>query len=214
MDYKQLLVDSGVRMYKSGLTVETWGNISIRDPETGLVYLTPSGMPYDKITKDDVVVMDLDGNVVEGKRKPTIETSMHLGVMKKRPDVNAVIHTHPIYSQVFGLLHEDIPPVIDEAAQLLYRTVRVTKYALPGSQELADEVVDKLGDDGAACLVANHGAVCVGSDIDSAFKVCTVLEMTARIYYMAKCIGNPQPEKDSDIEFMHDFVLHKYGQGK
>ena len=71
MDYKQLLVDSGVRMYKSGLTVETWGNISIRDPETGLVYLTPSGMPYDKITKDDVVVMDLDGNVVEGKIKST-----------------------------------------------------------------------------------------------------------------------------------------------
>lgn len=213
MDYKQALLDAGIKMVKSGLTVGTWGNISIRDPETNLVYLTPSGMPYDSITKEDVVVMDLDGNVVDGFRKPTIEWGMHLGVMKARKDVNAIVHTHPIYSQVFSLLHEDIPPVIDEAAQLLYGNVKCTEYALPGSEKLATEVTEKL-DQGAACLIANHGAVCVGSDIDMAFKVCTVLEMTSQIYYMARCIGNPQPENPDDVAFMHDFVMNKYGQGK
>ena len=95
MNYRELIVKSGLRMANSGLTVETWGNISVRDPETGLVYLTPSAMPYDTITADDVVVCDLDGNIVEGTRKPTIETGMHLAIYRSRKDVNAVIHTHP-----------------------------------------------------------------------------------------------------------------------
>lgn len=211
MNYKAYLIEAGKRMLHSGLTVETWGNISVRDPETGYVYLTPSGMPYDTLTEDDVVVMDVDGNRIEGERRPTIECAMHLGIMKKRPDVNAIIHTHPIYSQVFGLLHEDIPPVIDEAAQVLGSSVCVTEYAVPGSLEMAQNVIDTLGE-GAACLIANHGAVCVGKDMDTAFKVCTVLEMTAQIYYMAKSIGTPKPIPQEKIEYMQNVTVKNYGQ--
>ena len=98
MNYNKLIVESGKRMSGSGLTVETWGNISYRDPETQLVYLTPSAMLYDTIVEDDVVVCKLDGTVVEGTRKPTIETDMHLSIYRNREDVNAIIHTHPIYS--------------------------------------------------------------------------------------------------------------------
>ena len=143
MNYKRFLIDACLRMLNSGLTVETWGNISVRDPETGYVYLTPSGMPYNTLVEDDIVVMDIDGNRIEGERKPTIEHAMHLGIMKNRPDVNAVIHTHPVYSQIFALLHEDIPPVIDEAAQIL-GDVRVTEYALPGSPEMAENAIKPL----------------------------------------------------------------------
>ena len=213
MNYKAFLIEAGKRMLHSGLTVETWGNISVRDPETGLIYLTPSGMPYDTLIEDDVVVMDADGNRVEGERKPTIEYAMHLGIMKKRPDVGAVIHTHPIYSQVFALLHEPIPPVIDEAAQILGGPVNVTEYAFPGSPEMAQNAIDTLGG-GAACLLANHGAVCAGKDMDAAFRVCTVLEMTAQIYYMARCIGTPQPIELDKIDYMKEFVSKSYGQGK
>ena len=211
MNYKEAIVENGIRMLHSGLTVETWGNISMRDPETGLVYLTPSGMPYDKIVPDDVVVMNSKCEVVDGKRKPTIEYGMHVGIMNARPDVNAVIHTHPVDSQIFALLHRDIPPVIDEAAQLLRGTVRCAKYALPGTDELAENVIEALGD-GAACLMANHGAVAAGSDIDHAFRICTVLEMTAKIYYKALCIGDPQPIDDEKVAFMVDFVTNHYGQ--
>ena len=211
MNYKKFLIDAGLRMIKSGLTVETWGNISVRDPETGYVYLTPSGMPYDSIVEDDIVVMDVDGNRIEGERKPTIEYAMHLGIMKRRPDVNAVIHTHPVYSQVFALLHENIPPVIDEAAQILGGEVKVTEYALPGSHEMAENAIEAIGD-GASCLLANHGAVAVGKDMDAAFRVCTVLEMTSQIYYMARCIGNPKPIDDDKVAFMKDFVANHYGQ--
>ncbi len=211
MNYKAYLIEAGKRMLHSGLTVETWGNISVRDPETGYVYLTPSGMPYDTLIEDDVVVMDVDGNRIEGERRPTIECAMHLGIMKKRPDVNAIIHTHPIYSQVFGLIHEEIPPVIDEAAQVLGSSVCVTEYAVPGSLEMAQNVMDTLGE-GAACLIANHGAVCVGKDMDTAFKVCTVLEMTAQIYYMAKCIGTPKPISKENMDYMKNVTVKNYGQ--
>lgn len=211
MNYKRFLIDACLRMVKSGLTVETWGNISVRDPETGYVYLTPSGMPYDTIVEDDIVVMDVDGNRIEGERKPTIEHAMHLGIMKNRPDVNAIVHTHPVYSQVFALLHENIPPVIDEAAQILGGEVKVTEYALPGSPEMAANAIAAIGN-GAACLLANHGAVAVGKDMDAAFKVCTILEMTSQIYYMARCIGEPKPIDDDKVAFMKDFVANHYGQ--
>ncbi len=214
MNYKAFLVESGKKMLHSGLTVETWGNISVRDPETGYVYLTPSGMPYDTLVEDDIVVMDVDGNLIEGERKPTIEYAMHLGIMKNRPDINAIVHTHPVYSQVFALLHEPIPPVIDEAAQILGGAVNVTEYALPGTSEMAQNAIKTLGKSGAACLLANHGAVCAAKDMDGAFRVCTVLEMTAHIYYMARCIGDPKPIDDEKIAFMKEFVSSHYGQGK
>lgn len=102
MNFKKLIVESGKKMSGSGLTVETWGNISFRDKVTGLVYLTPSAMLYDTIVEDDVVVCTLDGTIVEGERKPTIETEMHLSVYRNREDVNAIIHTHPIYSMVYA----------------------------------------------------------------------------------------------------------------
>lgn len=213
MNYKKHLMESGKRMLRSGLTVETWGNISVRDPETGLVYLTPSGMPYERITERDIVVMGPDGERMEGDRKPTIEYGMHLGIMGNRPEVNAVVHTHPVYSQVFALLHEEIPPVIDEAAQILGGAVKVAAYALPGTPELAKNVVSALGG-GAACLLANHGAVCVGRDMDAAFRVCTVLEMTAKIYYMARCIGRPAPISAALVASLKDFAENHYGQGK
>ena len=210
MNYKAFLIEAGKRMLHSGLTVETWGNISVRDPETGHIYLTPSGMPYDTLCEDDIVVMDVDGNKIEGERRPTIEYAMHLGIMKKRPDVNAIIHTHPIYSQVFALLHEDIPPVIDEAAQVLGE-VRVTEYAVPGSVEMAENAIEAIGNN-SACLIANHGAVCVGKDMDTAFKVCTVLEMTSQIYYMARCIGTPVAIAQDKIDYMVNVLCKNYGQ--
>ena len=176
MNYKEHLIACGKRMLHSGLTVETWGNISVRDPETGLIYLTPSGMPYDSITGED-------------------------------------IHTHPIYSQVFAVLHEDIPPVIDEAAQAMGGEVKTAEYALPGTKELAQNALAALGN-GAACLLANHGAVCVGKDANAAFKVCNVLEMTAHIYYMARSIGEPEPISREDVEYMRDFAANRYGQDK
>lgn len=215
MDYKKLIVESGKRMAGSGLTVETWGNISYRDPETQLVYLTPSAMLYDTIVESDVVVCKLDGTIVEGTRKPTIETEMHLSIYRNREDVNAVVHTHPMYSMVYAAQGKDISLIIDEAAQILGDTCKCAEYALPGTVELANNCVSALGEKSNACLVHSHGAVCVGGDMEGAFKVAKVLEVTAQIYYMIEATGGkPVGISPENIAAMQDFVKNSYGQGK
>lgn len=213
MNYKKLIVDSGVKMISGGYTLETWGNISCRDTETGLVYITPSGMDYSTLTEEDVVVLTPDGNVAEGFRKPSIEAGLHLAVYRARADVNAIIHTHAPYSIVFSCTGEDIPMIIDEAAQVLGDTCRTAKYALPGSTELAEECVKALGDKAASCLLKSHGAVCTGATMDAAFKVVKVLETTAHIYQMILAAGRkPDPISDENIAAMQYFVKNVYGQ--
>jgi L-fuculose-phosphate aldolase len=195
-------------MLNSGLTVETWGNISARDPETGLVYLTPSAMSYEIIGEDDIVVAKTDGTIVEGRRKPTVEFDLHLGIYNARPEINAVVHTHPIHSQIFAVLRESIPAVIDEAAQVLGGRARCARYELPGTKALAAACVEALGKNGYACLLANHGAVNIGTDMNAAFRAAKVLEMTAQIYAAARMIGKPRLLTKSQIDYMRDFAIH------
>lgn len=212
MDYKQLLIDSGKKLLHEGFTVETWGNISVRG-ENDLFYITPSGMDYDTCTAADIVAMNLAGDIVEGTRKPSIESGLHRTIYCYRKDVNAVVHTHPIYSTVFAATARPIPLLIDEAAQALGAPVTVASYALPGTQELADNCRAALGGKANACLLQNHGAVCVGTDMKGAFKVARVLEATAEIYYRICAIGE-QPKEISaqNILAMQEFVATQYGQ--
>lgn len=207
---KQALIEAGKNMLGRGLTVETWGNISLRDPQTGYIYLTPSGMNYSLLTEEDVVVFDAAGHHMEGGRRPTIEKDMHLGILANRPDVNAVIHTHPVYSQVFAVLGMPIPAIIDESAQVFGGDVPVAKYGLPGSRELADHVIQALGRENNACLMANHGAVCLGATMEMAFKCCAVLEMTAQIYQMCLQIGTPNLIEEEQIAVMKSLAQNYF----
>lgn len=212
-NWKREVIDAGIRMLGEGITIGTWGNVTVRDPETGYVYLSPSGMPYKSLSEEDIVVVRLDGSRVEGERKPTIETEMHLSIYRARPECNAVIHTHPIYSTAFSAMGEDIPLLLDEAAQVLGDTVRTAEYALPGSQELADNCVKALGDKAMACLLKSHGAVCLGKDLEQAFGNSTVLEATAQIYSIIRSMGGKfQPISPENIAFMQEFVRTSYGQ--
>lgn len=212
MNEKQLIIASGKKLLHEGFTVETWGNLSVRGAD-GLVYITPSGMDYDTCTEDDVVVMTLDGAVVDGHRVPSIEHGLHRAVYAARPDVNAIVHTHPIFSTVFSAMGENIPLLIDEAAQALGGEVRTAPYALPGTDELAKNCAEALGQKANACLLQSHGAVCVGRDMKAAFKTARVLEMTAEIYYRIRATGGKFiPISPENIAAMQDFVAHRYGQ--
>lgn len=215
MDMRNTIVAAGKKLINEGFTVETWGNISVRD-EDGRVYITPSGMDYETCTIDDIVVMELDGTIVSGQRKPSIETGLHLAVYRERPEVMAIVHTHPIYSTVFSCMGEGIPQgICDEAAQALGGEVKTAGYALPGSAELAENCVKALGEKTKACLLQSHGAVCVGKDIKTAFKTAKVLEMTAEIYYRIRSIGGSFiPISKENINAMEDFVANHYGQPK
>jgi L-fuculose-phosphate aldolase len=212
-DYLQQIVDGGMEMVRRGLTVGTWGNISVRDSETGLIYIKPSGMPYEAITAEDVVVMNSDKEVVWGKRKPSIEYGLHITIMNKRPDVNAVIHTHPIYSSAFAVTLQEIPGISEDFVQIVGDKVICAEYALPGTPELAANVAKALGERNAV-LIPNHGTVCVGADVEGALKICHVVEKSAQIYILAKSLGSPQIISDEDIEAMQYFARNHYGQDK
>lgn len=211
---KTLVKESGVRMLDSGLTVATWGNISCCDRETGLMYITPSGMNYHEIVEDDINVYDLEGNLVEGHRRPSIELDLHRGMFVARPEISACVHTHPIFSTVFSSVGEDIPINIhDEAAQALGDDVHCAEYALPGTKELAANAVKAIGKRSNACLLRSHGLVAIGADMDSAFKVTTVVEMVSEIEWRIRAMGMTYvPISDSNVAAMQEFVKTKYGQ--
>ena len=214
MDYREIIVTAGKKLIHEGFTIETWGNISVRD-EAGLVYITPSGMDYETCTVDDVVVMKPDKTVVSGARRPSIETDLHLAVYAARPEVSAIVHTHPLSSMVFACTGMSIPLLTDEASQALGDEVRTARYGLPGSLELARNCVEALGQKSNACLLQSHGAVCVGKDMPAAFTVAKVLEMTAELYYRICVMGKSYiPISEENIAAMQEFVAHSYGQPK
>jgi L-fuculose-phosphate aldolase len=209
--FREAVLSAGRQMQDRDLTVETWGNISVRDPASGRIYLTPSGMDYSTLKPEDICVLDPEGNILEGNRKPSVEKMLHVLVYQKRKDVNAILHTHPVSSTVFAVLHEGIPVVTDEMAQAIGGPVRCAAYGLPGSEELAHSTAEALGDV-QACLMANHGALCVGKDMKECFKVATVLETAADIYTKARAIGKPVEISAENTAWMRDFALHHYGQ--
>ena len=209
--FKKAIVDAGLRMVQQGLTVGTWGNISARDSETNLIYISPSGIDYEDIRGEDIVVLNSQIEIVDGTATPSVEKVMHVAVYNAREDVNAVIHTHPLYSSVLGVDCMDLPGVSEDFVQIVGDKIICCEYALPGTAELAGNAVKALGDRNAV-LLPNHGTLCVGKDLKEAFKICHVVEKTAQIYILAKSIGTPHLISEEDIRAMQYFARNVYGQ--
>ncbi len=208
---KEMVVEAGLAMIEQGLSVATWGNISVRDDETGLIYITPSGMDYDAIQRQHIVVLDEDLEIIEGAARPSIEKQMHAAIYCARRDVNAVIHTHPLYSAVLGVNGMDLPGISEDFVQIVGERVACAEYALPGTEALAQNVVAALGERNAV-LMPNHGTLCVGAGMKNAFKACQVVEKTAHIYILAQSIGHPRVLPPEDIQAMQALIQDAYGQ--
>jgi L-fuculose-phosphate aldolase len=211
-ELKEMVVVGGVTMVKQRLTVGTWGNISIRDRETGLIYISPSGLEYEEIHKRDVVVLNEKLEVVDGKAVPSIEKAMHAAVYAARSDIGAVIHTHPIYSSVLGVNHMDLPGISEDFVQLVGEKIVCSEYALPGTPKLAENVIQALGKERNAVILPNHGTLCAGRDLREVLRVSYVVEKTAQVYVMAMSIGTPLLISDEDIREMRFFARNMYGQ--
>jgi len=207
---KEMVIKAGKDMLKNDWTIGTWGNISVKTEDGKYVIITPSGIDYNVITTEMMSVVDMEGNLVSG-RKPSIEVPLHMEIYKKREDVLSVVHTHSPYACAFACTRSNIPPVFDEMAQIIGGEIKTAKYALPGSPELADNCAEALGDK-MAVLLANHGGVTVGKSLDEALKITSVLEKSLQSYSIAKAIGNPVALSKDDIEMMREFFLNKYGK--
>ena len=165
------------------------GNISLRVAHQDAVAITPSGRSYLNMAVEDVCVVDLDGNRIDGHLQPSIEVGMHLGVYKHRADVKAVIHTHQTYASVLAILNRSIPALFDEIIVEIGPVVEMIPYAFSGSADLVQNVIGKLANDCHCYLIQNHGALSLGSDMAQALKNAELLENVARIYYHALAAG-------------------------
>ncbi|MGD9300634.1 MAG: class II aldolase/adducin family protein [Desulfobacterales bacterium] len=165
------------------------GNVSLRIAAGETIAITPSGIPYLQTTVEDVCVVDLDGNSLDGDLKPSIEVGMHLGIYHNRPDVNAVIHTHQTFASVLSILKRPIPALFDEIIVEIGHVIEIIPYAFSGSPDLVRHVVAKLNNRCHCYLIQNHGALSLGSDMEQAMKNAELLENVARIYYHALASG-------------------------
>lgn len=174
-------------MLRLGLTAGTSGNVSGR-LEDGHVVITPSSVPYEDMVLADLVVLDADGEVVEGTRSPSSEKLVHLASYRRYPEVGSVIHAHPVYASMFALAREPIPSVIDEFAVYVGGAVPCAEYAMTGTPELGENAADCLADRGSA-LLANHGTVTVSGSPAQALHQLGVVERAAQIVWGARSLG-------------------------
>lgn len=186
------LTEATREMYRRGLVGAYSGNTSLRLTDAGddsLLLVTPTHHPYYRLQPDELVVVNLYGEPVSpAPMPPSSETRLHLEIYRQRPDVKAVAHTHSIYASVAAVIGRDIPPLIDEMLMTIGGPIKVSRYAFPGTQELAEQAHAALGDRNAA-LLRNHGAVGVGPDIWEALEVCDLVERLAQIFVLARNFG-------------------------
>lgn len=182
------------------------GDTSLRDPETELIYILPQPSErqpirgWNTITSADISVIDMRGNVVgPPENLPTVEAPMHLAIYEARPDVNAIVHSHGIWSQIFAAVRQDIPCLTIDAYHFLLGEVKCAEFGRVGSETLAQNIIEALGSERRAALLAGHGAACVGPDFYEAFLAAEVLETTAKQAIFAKLIGQIVPVGLGDI---------------
>ncbi|MEC9489173.1 MAG: class II aldolase/adducin family protein [Halanaerobium sp.] len=184
---RQEVIEAGQKMLSSSLTVGTWGNISLR-LSAGQMAITPSGMNYDRLKHGDIVIMDLAGNVADSSRKPSTEHPLHRMIYSAREDIKAIVHTHSVYATAMAVARIGIPGCVEDLVQIAGGDVRVADYALHGTEELGQNVIKAM--EGRNCtLLANHGVVGAGRNLEEALRVCQVVEKAARIVVAAKSLG-------------------------
>lgn len=203
------IVEYGQKLITSQLTTGSGGNLSIFNRAENLVAIKPSGVDYFKMKPEDVVILSPSGEIVDGKLKPSSEARFHLALYQHRPDVNAVVHTHQVYATTIACLNWELPAV-HYLVGFAGNKVPLAKYATFGTQELSDNIIAAIGSYNA-CLMANHGIVTVGAAILPAFATAEEIELVARLFYQAKCIGQPVILPDSEMEIITE-KFKTYGQ--
>lgn len=187
---KQAVLRIAKKAYEEKLMAGTSGNMSAFSRETGLMVITPSSYDYSIMEEHDIMVMDLEGNVKEGCHKPSSEWKMHAELYRHLPHVGAVVHTHSPYATSFAVTHKEIPVILIEMIPFLKGKVEVSPYADQGSAQVGLNAVPILKRKNA-CLMANHGVVAVGENLDAAYINSIYTEDTAKIYHMSLVSGDP-----------------------
>jgi L-fuculose-phosphate aldolase len=205
-DEREAIVEYCIKLTEHKLTKGTGGNISIFDREKKLMAISPSGLDSYQTKPEDVVVMDMNDNIIEGRRRPSTEYNLHRIFYLKRDDCNSVVHCHSMFSAVLACLRWPIPASHYMIA-LAGKDVRCAQYATFGTQELAENAFEAMKDRNAV-LLANHGLLAVSKDLPNAFNIAEEIEFCAEIYYRSKCVGEPFILSDQEMELMDQKFNH------
>lgn len=177
-------------MWEAGLVVGSEGNVSRRADERHIA-ITPTSVPYETMSVEEIAIVELSsGRTVDSIRDPSYELPMHLGVYRGRADVQAIVHTHAPFVTTLSVLRRPLPPVLDEMMLDFGGTIEVSEYAFTGTVEVGENAVRALGDR-VGVILANHGNVCVGKDLEHALRIAVVMESCARVYVQALQVGQP-----------------------
>ena len=205
------LVRLHAELPRHDLVVWTGGNVSVRDPESGLVAIKPSGVRYEDLTAESMVVLDLAGNIVEGTNKPSSDTASHLYIYRHRPDVNGVVHTHSRYATAFAAVGRSIPVYLTAQADEFGGEIPCGGFAFIGDEAIGAVVVETLGRS-PAVLLKNHGVFTVGSSANAAVKAAVMVEDIAATVFMALQLGEPDVLSDEAVARLHERYTTVYGQ--
>jgi L-fuculose-phosphate aldolase len=203
---KEEIVEIGKRLYNAKLNGGYGGNFSVRDED--FIYITPSGLPKDKLDYTDIVVIDFKGNVVEGQGKPSSEILFHILIYKKRKDINAIIHAHPAFATGFSIAQVPIEDGIHEESCIVLGKVPVIPYEVTSSKELAEKVGDIITNHDAA-LLANHGAIAVGEDLERAFRKIEELELLCKMITIATIMGGVKKISEEKLALLRETMIKR-----
>ncbi len=198
---KKILLNMTRRSYEEALFAGTSGNLSVYDREKETMIITPSSIPYETMKEEDLVLMRLSGEIIEGRHKPSSEWRMHAAVYKEREDVGAVVHTHSPYATSFAVNREPIPIILIEMIPFLGGDMLVADFAMPGTEDVGREALKVLKGRNA-CLMSNHGVLAVGENLEQAHIRAIYAEDAAKIYSLAKSNGQVKEVPGEFVEIM------------
>ena len=207
---REVLVDYGKKLSLAGLCPGTSGNLSVYDPDSGLMAITPSGLNYFETCPEDIVITDLSGNIADGGRRPSSELNLHAAFYRAKPEARSVVHTHSVFCTTLGILGEPIRAVHFMIGAANSREIPLAPYVTFGTEALAEVAVRFCGGS-KAVLLANHGLVTCGGSLADAFELAVTLEYVAQLQYRARCAGSPNVLDDEQVDAAIE-RFRSYGQ--
>jgi len=210
-ELKERVWKMNLELPRNDLVAMTSGNVSGRDPEKDLVVIKPSGVPYEKMKAEGLVVVDLNGNVIEGDKKPSSDTGSHLYIYRHRRDIRGVVHTHSNYATSFAALGRPLPVCLTAIADEFGGDVPAGPYAPIGGEEIGEAIIENIGSS-RAILLKNHGVFTIGDSPESALKAAVMVEDAAKTVHLAMLKGEPERLPEEEVKKAYERYQNRYGQ--
>jgi L-fuculose-phosphate aldolase/L-ribulose-5-phosphate 4-epimerase len=205
------VLSAALDLKKYGLVWMAGGTICARDPETGQIVVTPSGLSYEELTPGDMTVVDHEMQVIEGEYRPSVATNLWTAILKKRPEIHAVVHSHSPYATAFSVINQPIPIITETMADWFGQPIPVAPYAHLEDENFVSGPLETLGD-GFAVLLGQHGPITIGENLHHALERAVTLEEAAKTYAVAKEIGEPLHFTQHQAQRSFDYYHNRYGQ--